>query len=97
MLGLAAKARAAGAEIEEGVEVTGFELDDSGAVTRVETSAGPIAVEQVVVAVGPWIAVAVGDARAAATALDVGGRREREMWTYWYLQEGEVDVDPRRS
>ena len=55
MLGLASKARAAGAEIEEGVEVTGFELDGSGAVTRVQTSAGPIAVEQVVVAVGPWI------------------------------------------
>ena len=53
MLGLASKARAAGAEIEEGVEVTGFELDESGAVTVVETSAGPIAVEQVVVAVGP--------------------------------------------
>ena len=34
MLGLADKARAAGAEIAEGVEVTGFELDGSGAVTR---------------------------------------------------------------
>ena len=30
MLGLASKARAAGAEIEEGVEVTGFELDGVG-------------------------------------------------------------------
>ncbi len=55
MHGLAAKARAAGARIAEGVEVTGFESDGSGAVTRVETSAGPIEVEQVVVAVGPWI------------------------------------------
>ena len=35
MLGLASKARAAGASIEEGVEVTGFELDESGAVTVV--------------------------------------------------------------
>src|SRR6476646_6611789 len=41
MLGLASKARAAGAQIEEGVEVTGFELDGSGVVTRVQTSAGP--------------------------------------------------------
>ena len=56
MLGLASKARAAGAEIEEGVEVTGFELDESGAVTSVETSDGPIGVEQVVIAVGPWVA-----------------------------------------
>ena len=36
MHGLASKARAAGAEIEEGVEVTGFELDGSGAELAVE-------------------------------------------------------------
>src|ERR1700730_2854999 len=34
MRGLADKARAAGAEIREGVAVTGLELDDSGAVTE---------------------------------------------------------------
>src|SRR5687767_7829732 len=54
--GLAQKALNAGAEIAEGVEVTGFERDGSGAVTRVRTSEGPINVEQVIVAVGPWIA-----------------------------------------
>src|SRR5829696_8795439 len=51
MLGLADKARAAGAEIAEGIEVTGFERDGSGAVTSVRTSAGDVAVDQVVVAV----------------------------------------------
>src|SRR5262249_27872172 len=56
MLGLADKARAAGAAIVEGVEVTGFSTDGSGAVDRVETTAGDIRVDQVVVAVGPWIA-----------------------------------------
>ena len=55
MRGLADKARAAGARIAEGVEVTGFEHDGSGAVTRVQTSAGAVEVEQVVIAVGPWI------------------------------------------
>src|ERR687898_854904 len=45
MLGLADKARAAGARIAEGVEVTGFARDGSGAVTAVSTSAGEIAVE----------------------------------------------------
>src|ERR1700722_11870960 len=39
MQGLAAKARAAGAEIVTGVEVTGFTFDGSGAVTAVQTSA----------------------------------------------------------
>ena len=56
MHGLADLARAAGARIETGVEVTGFTSDNSGAVTRVHTSAGDIDVEQVVVAVGPWVA-----------------------------------------
>jgi methylglutamate dehydrogenase subunit A len=92
MLGLAAKARAAGADIEEGVEVTGFQLDESGAVTQVLTSAGPIAVEQVVVAVGPWIP-ALWELLGLPSRLEVAGA-EREMWTYWYLQEGEIDVDP---
>jgi methylglutamate dehydrogenase subunit A len=93
MLGLAAKARAAGAEIAEGVEVTGFELDGSGAVTRVETSAGPIDVEQVVIAVGPWIP-RLWELLDLPRRLELDGE-EREMWTYWYLQEGEIEVDPK--
>ena len=92
MLGLASKARAAGAHIEEGVEVTGFELDGSGAVTRVQTSTGPIAVGQVVVAVGPWIA-RLWEMLGLPARLEVAGA-QRDMWTYWYLQEGEIDVDP---
>jgi glycine/D-amino acid oxidase-like deaminating enzyme len=98
MLGLAGKARAAGAQIVEGIEVTGFESDGSGAVTRVRTSAGEIAVEQVIVAVGPWIA-SLWEMLGLPSKLDV--RRsdgtvagDEEMWTYWYLQEGEVAVDP---
>ena len=98
MFGLASKARAAGATIEEGVEVTGFELDGSGAVTRVETSAGPIEAGQVVVAVGPWIA-RLWELLGLPPRIDIrtpGGElaRDQEMWTFWYLQEGEIDVDP---
>ncbi|HEX6619676.1 MAG TPA: FAD-binding oxidoreductase [Solirubrobacteraceae bacterium] len=92
MLGLASKARAAGADIEEGVEVTGFDLDASGAVTRVQTSTGPIEVGHVVVAVGPWI-TRLWEMLGLPARLQVAGA-EREMWTYWYLQEGEIDVDP---
>ena len=100
MLGLAAKARSAGATIAEGVEVTGFELDGSGAVARVLTSAGAIAVDQVVVAVGPWIGT-VWDLLGLPARLDVrqpDGRvaADQPMWTYWYLQEGEVAVDPAK-
>jgi glycine/D-amino acid oxidase-like deaminating enzyme len=98
MQGLAAKARAAGAEIAEGVEVTGFEFDGSDAVTRVETTAGAIAVEQVVVAVGPWIPhlwrmLGLSD-RIDVRRPDGEVERDQAMWTYWYLQEGEVMLAP---
>jgi glycine/D-amino acid oxidase-like deaminating enzyme len=100
MRGLADKARAAGATIEEGVEVTGFELDGSGAATVVHTSAGDIAVEDVVVAVGPWIA-GLWELLGLPPRVDVHTpagdvARDREMWTYWYLQEGEVAIEPDR-
>ena len=98
MLGLADKARAAGANIVEGVEVLGFEFDASGAVERVVTGEGTIAVEQVVVAVGPWIArlwsgLGLPD-RIDVRSPDGDLVHDVPMWTYWYLQEGEIEVDP---
>jgi glycine/D-amino acid oxidase-like deaminating enzyme len=96
--GLARLAEAAGARIAAGVEVTGFAFDGAGAVTRVETSHGSIEVDQVVVAAGPWIPqlwsmlglpgrLDVRDPQGAIAA-------DEPMWTYWYLQEGEVTFDP---
>jgi methylglutamate dehydrogenase subunit A len=98
MFGLADKARAAGAEILAGVEVTGFEFDGSHAVTAVQTTEGAIEVEQVVIAAGPWIA-SLWQMLGLPDHLDVrqpdGTVVENQpMWTYWYLQEGEVVVDP---
>ena len=100
MLGLAGKARAAGARIETGITVTGFEFDHDGAVTRVHTSAGDIAPEQVVVAVGPWIpslwAMLDLPDRIDVRQPDGHVQSDLPMWTYWYLQEGEVELDPRQ-
>jgi glycine/D-amino acid oxidase-like deaminating enzyme len=98
MLGLADKARAAGARIVEGVEVTGLARDGSGAVTTVQTSAGDVATEQVVLAVGPWIA-GLWEMLGLPDRLDVhqpDGQvvADQPMWTYWYLQEGEAMFDP---
>ena len=98
MLALAAKARTAGAEIAEGVEVTGFERDGDGTVARARTRAGDIAVEQVVIAVGPWIP-GVWEMLGLPARLDVrqpdgSVAADVPMWTYWYLQEGEIAVDP---
>jgi glycine/D-amino acid oxidase-like deaminating enzyme len=98
VLGLADKARAAGARIVEGVAVTGFELGDDGAVTTVRTSAGSVRAERVVVAVGPWVASLWGmlglPARLDVHAPTGEVARDQPMWTYWYLQEGEVLVPP---
>ena len=52
---LADRARGAGAEIREGVEVVGFELGDGG-VEAIATSEGRMPCDTVVVAPGPWIA-----------------------------------------
>jgi glycine/D-amino acid oxidase-like deaminating enzyme len=98
MEGLAGKARAAGVRILAPVTVTEFALDGAGAVERVHTDAGTIAVEQVVVAVGPWIP-GLWEQLGLPPRLDVRTpdgdvHRDREMWTYWYLQEGEITVDP---
>ena len=98
MHGLAALAREAGATIAEGVHVEGFRSDNSGAVTHVDTNAGPIEVEQVVVAVGPWIEE-VWRMLGLPERLDVRQPdgsvvEDQGMWTYWYLQEGEVELDP---
>jgi glycine/D-amino acid oxidase-like deaminating enzyme len=98
MLGLAGLARAAGAQIETGVEVLGFESDQSGAVMAVGTSEGTISVNQVVVAVGPWIG-SLWSMLNLPDRLDVrqpDGQliADQPMWTYWYLQEGEAAFDP---
>jgi len=99
MLGLARKASAAGAQIVEGVEVTGFSFDGSGAVSVVHTDAGDVQVGQLVVAVGPWIPhlwsmLGLPD-RLDVHQPDGSVAADQPMWTYWYLQEGEVAIDPQ--
>ena len=99
MHGLGAAGRQAGARSELGVEVTGFEFDDSGAVTRVHTNQGDISAEQVVVAVGPWVA-SLWSMLGLPDRLDVRQPDgdvvdDQPMWTYWYLQEGEAAFDPK--
>jgi glycine/D-amino acid oxidase-like deaminating enzyme len=94
--GLEAKARDAGVEIYTGVRVTGFDTR-GGAVAAVETEAGRVDCDQVVIAAGPWV-------RHFWHMLDLpdevevkgrdGNTYTRPMWTYWCLQEGTVEVPP---
>jgi glycine/D-amino acid oxidase-like deaminating enzyme len=97
--GLLAKALAEGVNVRTGIEVTAFGLAEDGSVADVETTQGPIAVgEQVVVAPGPW-AKDVWRLLGLPDRIDVRTPsgdvvRDRPMWTYWNLQEGEITVDP---
>jgi glycine/D-amino acid oxidase-like deaminating enzyme len=94
--GLVGKAEAAGVRIVAGARVTGLRRDGER-VTAVETTAGTVECETLVVAMGPWI-------RDAWQLLDLpetisvlgrdGALYERPMWTYWSLQEGTLAVDP---
>lgn len=90
---LAAGARAAGATIAEGVEVTGFELGPDG-VEAVLTGRGPVRCEFVVVAPGPWagrIWAMLDQDAEVEMALD--GRAERgPLVAYWKAQEGEFEL-----
>jgi glycine/D-amino acid oxidase-like deaminating enzyme len=95
--GLAAKAAAEDVRVLAGVRVTGLRTD-GGAVTAVQTDQGPIACEQVVVAVGPWIRdlwrMLELPEVIPVSAPDGSRQQQRPMWTYWALQEGTLGVDP---
>jgi glycine/D-amino acid oxidase-like deaminating enzyme len=99
MRGLSAKAAALGVEIVTGVTVTGFRSGNgASAISAVETSAGTIGCEQVVVAVGPWIN-ALWNMLALPKSISVKGRDGKvhdgvRMWRYMALQEGTLGVDP---
>ncbi|MGI8973840.1 MAG: NAD(P)/FAD-dependent oxidoreductase [Gaiella sp.] len=97
--GLAAKCESEGVRVLTGVEVTGFELGADESVTAVETSKGRVEVgEQVVIAPGPW-AKRFWAMLGLPDTIDVRTPAgdvipDRPMWTYWNLQEGEIQVDP---
>ena len=97
--GLEGKCAEVGVTVLSGVEVTGFEEAADGSISAVETSAGRIEVgEQVVIAPGPWAKrfwAMLGMPETIDVRTPSGDLvRDRPMWTYWNLQEGEVGMDP---
>ena len=99
MRGLAKKAQALGVEIFAGVEVTGFQsASGSRAISAVQTLAGVIRCEQVIVGVGPWIN-AIWNMLELPKTIAIKGRDGNvhegvRMWHYMALQEGTLGVDP---
>ena len=99
MHGLADKATGAGARILTGVEVKGFGFGaNSKAVTSVETDQGSIGVDQVIVAVGPWVPRIweMLDLPERIDVKDLEGtlHRDVDMWRFWCLEEGTLAVEP---
>ena len=92
MFGLARKAEAEGVQIFSEVEVTGFEDNGDGSVKQVLTNRGAIKTEQVVVGAGPWVKN-FWQMFDLPLKIDIKGPdgqlyKDRDMWTYWRLQEG---------
>ncbi len=86
---LSGMARASGVQAIDGVEVLGFEIEGD-AVRAVETSAGSIACDIVVIAPGPW-------ARDLVRLLELA---DEVPFHYWQVREGEylhatAALDPR--
>jgi glycine/D-amino acid oxidase-like deaminating enzyme len=99
VLGLLGKCESVGVHVLSGVEVTGFDFAGDDSVSAVLTSHGPIRVgEQLVIAPGPW-AGQLWSMLGLPDTIDIRTPegdvvRDRPMWTYWNLQEGEITVDP---
>jgi glycine/D-amino acid oxidase-like deaminating enzyme len=93
---LAERARAAGARIAEGVEVTGFkfagEFDadaDERTIEAVQTSEGPVDCGTVVAAPGPWVG-RIWELLGQPSEVEVAGSsRPRPFIEYWKAQEGQ--------
>jgi methylglutamate dehydrogenase subunit A len=90
---LAERARAAGATIAEGVEVTGFDLGPGG-VETVRTRSGAVRCDVAAVAPGPWAAriwaMLEQDPEIEVAGDGAGGRRP--LLAYWKAQEGEFEL-----
>jgi methylglutamate dehydrogenase subunit A len=97
--GLVGKCESESVRILSGVEVLELELGSDDTVRAVVTDGGLVEVgEQLVLAPGPW-AKRFWSMLGLPATIDIrlpSGEivRDRPMWTYWNLQEGEIRVDP---
>ena len=97
--GLAAKAEALGVRIITGTEVLGLVSDPASAAIRaVETQRGTLRCEQLVIGAGPWVRdfwdMLDQPSRIAMRHKPGAAPREVDMWRYWQLEEGVLQVEP---
>ncbi len=99
MYALADKVEKMGVRILSGVTVKGFNSENtSGAVRSVETDKGVITCEKVVVAAGPWVRDmwSMLGLPGQITVKDLDGNVHDgvDMWRYWQLEEGVLQLAP---
>lgn len=98
MYAMADKVEKLGVRILTGATVTGFTRENgSAAIQAVETDKGSIRTGHVIIGAGPWV-------RDFWKMLDLPGRidvkagdqiREMDMWRFWQLEEGVLQIDPK--
>ena len=99
MYGLAKKAESLGVRIMTGVEVKGFTFENrSNAIQAVETNKGSITCKHVIIGAGPWTRDfwnMLGLPRQI-DLMDLDGSIHEgvNMWRFWQLEEGVLQVEP---
>ena len=99
MYSLAEKVEALGVRIISGITVKEFIYDNSSkAVSSIDTDKGKISCDQIVVAAGPWVRDfwdMLGLPKKI-TVKDLKGNVHEnvDMWRYWQLEEGVLQVKP---
>lgn len=99
MYALAEKVEALGVRILTGVTVTGL-VSESGSksISAVETDKGTLGCTQLIVGAGPWVRDfwEMLGLPAQITVKDLAGNvhRDVDMWRYWQLEEGVLQIDP---
>ena len=100
MYGLAGKAEALGVRILGGVEVKGVTRQNGAgsAIAGVQTNQGDIACDYAVIGAGPWVRDFWNMLELPKT-ISIKGKDGKthdglNMWTFWQLEEGVLNVDP---
>jgi glycine/D-amino acid oxidase-like deaminating enzyme len=98
--GFVEKLEALGVQCHWGVEVTGYDVQ-GGTVKKVTTNKGDIACDAVVLGLGAWTPKH-WELLGKSMTLDLNYadgyvKKDRDMWTYWRLVEGEVYFDNYRD
>ena len=99
MYGLAKKVEDLGVRIITGVEVKGFTSENaSRAIQAVETDKGVITCEHVIIGAGPWTRN-FWDMLGLPKKIDLmdlegSVHKDVNMWRFWQLEEGVLQVEP---